>query len=173
MTEPYEERQFLPDVPRTQIGQLRPGVRNLHCTFIILDKSKFLTSIRLFTFLAPPKQINNGSKVSTCKVADESGTINLTLWNEAAEYLCPGDVCSLKGGSTSIHRGCMSLATGKNSEILKTGRIITVHPVSLFPNMSEYCREYETMFTSTKGNPSSDNQEEGTYFWLIFNSLFI
>lgn len=47
MLEPCEERQFLPEEPRTQIGSLKPGIRNIHCTFIILEKGK----ISLYYFL--------------------------------------------------------------------------------------------------------------------------
>lgn len=95
--------------------------------------------------------MNNGSVVCNLKVADESGSITLCLWNEAAEFFNAGDVCSLKCGSTSVHKGQMSLTTGRNSEILKTGRI--VHAVTRFPDMSAYNQEFEAKFPPSK-NPS-------------------
>jgi hypothetical protein len=81
-------------------------------------------------------------------VADESAAVTLCLWNEAAEYFSPGDVCSLKCGSTSVHRGQMSLTIGKNSEILKTGRI--VHSINTMPDMSAYNAEWEAKFPPSK-----------------------
>lgn len=60
-------------------------------------------------FLGPIKKVNHENQNCNAKVADESGCINLCLWNEAAEYFSPGDVCCLKQGSTSVHKGQMSL----------------------------------------------------------------
>lgn len=104
--------------------------------------------------LEPIKQVPNGNIVCNFRVADESGSIKLSLWNEAAEFFTPGDVCSVKQASTSVHKGQMSLTVGRNSEIIKTGRI--VHPISLHPDMSVYNPELEAKFPSTKHSSFSD-----------------
>ncbi|CAD5227125.1 unnamed protein product [Bursaphelenchus xylophilus] len=131
----------------TPIADLKPGVKNLNCSFIILEKSQ-------------SRMAANGHSHCQFKVADESASINLTVWDQAAEYLQPGDVCSLKSGSTSVYKGSMSLNCGKNSEVLKVGRI--VHPISLQPDMSLYNEEYDRIFSnSNKSMDDSDGLKRG------------
>ncbi|CAD5221277.1 unnamed protein product [Bursaphelenchus okinawaensis] len=134
----------------TLIAELKPGVKNLNCTFIILEKAQSRTAA-------------NGHTHCSFKVSDESGCINLTLWDEAVHYLQPGDVCSLKCGSTSVYKGVMSLNCGKNSEILKTGRII--HHMNLTPDMSAFSEEYERMYSNN--NKSMDENDCNCYANVI------
>ena len=43
-------------------------------------------------------QIKDGSIVRKCKVADKSGSITFSLWNEQAEAVEPGDILRLVKG---------------------------------------------------------------------------
>lgn len=90
----------------------------------------------------------NGHKVCTLRASDETGIINLTVWDKVADYLKPGDICSLKMGSTSVYRGMMALNCGKNSEMLKIGAF--QFPASLTPDMSLYNAEYEKTYPNSK-----------------------
>jgi hypothetical protein len=117
------------------------------------------------------RQVNNGSRVCNLQVADESGSVNLCLWNEAADYFCPGDVCSLKSASTSVHKGVMSLTMGRHSEILKTGRI--VHDIAIKPDMSAYNPEFEAKFPLSKGPSASDSHDDSNFFSCNFNNHLI
>ncbi|KAI6175847.1 SOSS complex subunit B1 [Aphelenchoides bicaudatus] len=145
MLEAYEPRQLLPDGPTIKIKELKPGVKNLNLSFIIVSKGQI-------------KQVTNGSRVCNFQVADETGSVNLSLWNDAADFFVPGDICSLKSGSTSVHKGVMSLTLGRHSEILKTGRI--VYDFSIKPDMSAYNSEYEAKFPLSKGPSASDSHDD-------------
>ncbi|KAH6931210.1 hypothetical protein HPB50_022944 [Hyalomma asiaticum] len=54
----------------TTIGQLKPGMKNLTMTFIVLD-------------IGRPIKTKDGHEVRTCRVADRSGSINISVWDEA------------------------------------------------------------------------------------------
>lgn len=104
---------------------------------------------------AAQRTASNGHSHCTVKVADESGAINLTLWDEAGEYLQPGDVCALRHGSTSVYKGVMSLNAGKNAEITKVNRIVL--GASLTPDMSAYSGELDKFFSSKAGPDDSED----------------
>lgn len=37
----------------------------------------------------------DGHEVRTCKVADKTGCINLSVWDEPGTHIQPGDICRL------------------------------------------------------------------------------
>ena len=40
----------------------------------------------------------DGHNVRTCKVADKSGSINISVWDDIGDLLQPGDICKLTNG---------------------------------------------------------------------------
>ena len=44
----------------------------------------------------------DGHNVCSCKVADKSGSINISLWDEVGDLLQIGDICKLTKGLVSI-----------------------------------------------------------------------
>ncbi len=72
--------------------------------------------------LGAPRQTQAGVSVRTVKVADPTGSINVTVWNELGDFLAPGDIYRMRNGYSSVYKGSLTMSIGKvNGEILKTG----------------------------------------------------
>ena len=62
------------------IKHLKPSMRNLVLTVIVLEQDP------------NPTITKDGHVVRNLLVADRSGKIRLSVWNEPGEYLVPGDI---------------------------------------------------------------------------------
>ncbi|XP_077544190.1 uncharacterized protein LOC144156195 isoform X3 [Haemaphysalis longicornis] len=69
----------------TTIRDLKPGMKNLSIIFIVLE-------------IGRPNMTKEGHEVRTCKVADRSGSINISVWDEPGTCIQPGDICKLTKG---------------------------------------------------------------------------
>ncbi|XP_035232297.1 SOSS complex subunit B1-like isoform X1 [Stegodyphus dumicola] len=106
----------------TNIRDIKPGMKSLNVVFIVLE-------------IGRPNMTKDGHEVRTCKVADRTASINLSVWDEPGLYVQQGDICRLSKGYASIWKGCLTLYTGKGGEIQKIGELcVTFTEV---PNMSE------------------------------------
>lgn len=105
------------------IRDLKHGMKGLNINFIVLDVGK-------------PSTTKDGHEVRTFKVADKSGSVNASVWDEPGALFQPGDICRLTKGYASYWKGCLTLYTGKGGAIHKTGEFCLVF--SEIPNMSEY-----------------------------------
>lgn len=92
----------------TPIRELKVGVKNLNLFFIVLEVSR-------------PNTTKEGHEIRTCKVADRSGTILLSLWGEPGNYIQPGDICRLTKGYVALWKCVPTLYIGKGGELVKTG----------------------------------------------------
>lgn len=59
------------------------------------------------------------SKVCNCKIKDDSGTMQLTLWNDECDTVSEGDVLKITSGWVKEWNGRMQISTGKNGKIEK------------------------------------------------------
>ncbi|UYV80685.1 K02A2.6-like [Cordylochernes scorpioides] len=82
-----------------------------------------------------PSLTKENHEVRTCKVADRSGSINLSVWDDPGNHLQPGDICKLSKGYASLWKGCLTLYTAKGGEIQKVGEFCMTFMES--PNMSD------------------------------------
>ncbi|CAC5384037.1 SOSS complex subunit B1,SOSS complex subunit B homolog,SOSS complex subunit B1-B,SOSS complex subunit B1-A,SOSS complex subunit B2 [Mytilus coruscus] len=112
MTEP----QYMP------IKEVRPSQKNINVMFIVLEIGK-------------PTRTKDGHDVRSVKVADKSGSINISIWDEAGDLLQTGDICKLTKGYSNVWKNCLTLYTGKIGEITKIGEFCL--QFSEQPNMSE------------------------------------
>ncbi|KAG8194630.1 hypothetical protein JTE90_003106 [Oedothorax gibbosus] len=92
----------------TNIRDIKPGMKSLNVLFIVLD-------------IGRPNMTKDGHEVRTCKVADRSASINLSVWDEPGLYLQQGDICRLSKGYANVWKGCLTLYTGKGGDIQKIG----------------------------------------------------
>ncbi|XP_071484521.1 SOSS complex subunit B2-like [Diadema antillarum] len=106
----------------TCIKDLRPGMKNLQVLFIVLDIEK-------------PTKTKDGHDVRSCKVADKTGSINLSVWDEIGEVVQSGDIIRLTKGYASIWRNCLTLYCGQVGKLQKVGEYCMIF--SEYPNMSE------------------------------------
>lgn len=57
-----------------------------------------LTYIEKYSILGKPTRTKDGHDVRSCKVADKSGSINISIWDETGDLLQTGDICRLTKG---------------------------------------------------------------------------
>lgn len=85
------------------LASLRPYDKNVDCRFIIV---------------CPPldiKQPKEGGTVYTILVADESGSMLATLWDEQGAAMKPGDVILMRSGLVTLFKGHLRLACKQGS----------------------------------------------------------
>ncbi|CAN7976432.1 unnamed protein product [Ixodes persulcatus] len=78
-------REGLKTMEPTTIRDLKPGMKNLSIIFIVLE-------------IGRPNMTKEGHEVRTCKVADRSGSINVSVWDEPGTCIQQGDICKLTKG---------------------------------------------------------------------------
>ncbi|CAH0546769.1 unnamed protein product [Brassicogethes aeneus] len=105
-----------------QIKDMRPGLKNINVVFIVLEVSH-------------PTLTKENREVRTFKVADSSGSINASVWDEPGQLLIPGDIVKLTKGYVSVWRNCLTLYTSKGGDLQKMGEFCMVFNEQL--NMSE------------------------------------
>ena len=95
------------------IKDVRPGLKNLTCLFIVLDIGRlsvrfdncFLARVVGYAVLilfsrctGKPTKTKDGHEVRSCRVADKTGSINVSVWDEWGELLQPGDIIKFSKG---------------------------------------------------------------------------
>lgn len=58
-------------------------------------------------------------RVCTCKIKDDSGEMDLTLWNDEVDTINQGDKLKLTDGWCKEWNGRMQASTGKNGKLEK------------------------------------------------------
>ncbi|XP_029968466.1 SOSS complex subunit B2 isoform X1 [Salarias fasciatus] len=115
MAAPTNEALFL-------IKDVKPGSKNLNIVFIVLEIGRVTKT-------------KDGHEVRSCKVADKSGSIAISVWDELGSLIQPGDIIKLTRGYASIWKGCLTLYTGRGGDLQKIGEFCMVY--SEVPNFSE------------------------------------
>lgn len=115
MSNPTNEALFL-------IKDVKPGSKNLNIVFIVLEMGRVTKT-------------KDGHEVRSCKVADKSGSIAISVWDELGTLIQPGDIIRLTRGYASIWKGCLTLYTGRGGDLQKIGEFCMVY--SEVPNFSE------------------------------------
>uniref|UniRef100_A0A0B6YV49 OB domain-containing protein n=1 Tax=Arion vulgaris TaxID=1028688 RepID=A0A0B6YV49_9EUPU len=128
-----------PDSQFVFLKDVRPGIKNLHIIFIVLEVGK-------------PTHTKDGHDVRSCKVADKTGSMNVSVWDEAGNVIQPGDICKFMRGYASLWKGGLTLYTGKIGEILKIGEFC--FNFTEIPNFSEPNPELWKMEGSQRKSPT-------------------
>ncbi|XP_076029480.1 SOSS complex subunit B1-A isoform X2 [Oratosquilla oratoria] len=119
----------------TPIRELKPGMKNVRLIFIVLEIGRSNTT-------------KDNHEVRSCKVADRTGCINISLWDEPGALLQPGDIVSLSKGYVSVFKNCLTLYVSKGGDLQKMGEFCMQFAEQ--PNMSEPNPEYSQ--TAVKGS---------------------
>lgn len=59
-----------------------------------------------------PNVTKDGHEVRSCKVADKTGSINLSVWDEPGVLLQPGDILKITKAYVSVWKNCLTLYMG-------------------------------------------------------------
>jgi replication factor A1 len=86
-----------------------------------------------------PGKFGNTRKVAEATVADETGAIILSLWDQQIGTIAKDDVIGIKNGYVSLVRGHMRLNVGKYGQLAKSDKALESTSTEL--NMSD--KEYE------------------------------
>ncbi|OGS41522.1 MAG: hypothetical protein A3K67_00975 [Euryarchaeota archaeon RBG_16_62_10] len=85
-----------------------------------------------------PGKFGNARKVAEATIADETGAIILSLWDDQIGAVAKDDVIDIKNGYVSLVRGHMRLNVGKYGSLAKSDKPLET---STALNMSD--KEYE------------------------------
>ncbi|KAL0623208.1 SOSS complex subunit B1 [Plecturocebus cupreus] len=135
----------------TQFLGVKPGLKDLNLIFIVLETGRVTKT-------------KDGHEVRTCKVADKTGSINISVWDSVDNLIQPGGIIWLTKGYASVFKGCLTLYTGRGGDLQKTGEFCMVY--SEVPNFSEPNPEYSTQQAPNKAvqnnsNPSASQPTTG------------
>ncbi|KAJ6665214.1 hypothetical protein lerEdw1_004263 [Lerista edwardsae] len=67
------------------IKDIKPGLKNLNLVFIVLEIGRVTKT-------------KDGHEVRSCKVADKTGSITISVWDEPGSLIQPGDIIRLTKG---------------------------------------------------------------------------
>lgn len=119
----------------TFVKDIKPGLKNLNLIFIVLETGRVTKT-------------KDGHEVRTCKVADKTGSINISVWDDVGNLIQPGDIIRLTKGYASVFKGCLTLYTGRGGDLQKIGEFCMIY--SEVPNFSEPNPEYVTQPSQSK-----------------------
>ncbi|XP_020380240.1 SOSS complex subunit B1-like [Rhincodon typus] len=92
----------------TYVKDIKAGLKNLNLLFIVLEIGRVTKT-------------KDGHEVRTCKVADKTGSINISVWDDVGSLIQAGDIIRLTRGYASIWKGCLTLYTGRGGDLQKVG----------------------------------------------------
>ncbi|CAH1789154.1 unnamed protein product [Owenia fusiformis] len=109
--------------------------------------------------MGKPTRTKDGHDVRSCKVADKTGCINISLWDEAGDILQSGDILRLVKGYAAMWKGSLTLYTGKVGELNKIGEFCM--QFSELPNFSEPNPEYMKLLEQQNKQRKSPTEDQG------------
>ncbi|XP_006079583.1 SOSS complex subunit B2 isoform X2 [Bubalus kerabau] len=128
--------------PPLFIKDIKPGLKNLNVVFIVLEIGRVTKT-------------KDGHEVRSCKVADKTGSITISVWDEIGGLIQPGDIIRLTRGYASMWKGCLTLYTGRGGELQKIGEFCMVY--SELPNFSEPNPDYRGQQNKGAHNEQKNN----------------
>jgi replication factor A1 len=92
-----------------KIKDLRNDMKNVSVEAKVTEKSETREVLSRFT--------DQTHKVATAVIADETGTIKLTLWNERISQVNVNDTVKVENGYVTSFKGEMQLNVGKYGKL--------------------------------------------------------
>ena len=87
------------------ISELNVGMKSVNVKGKILELSEAREVMSRFS--------NRLNRVATAVLSDDSGKINLTLWNDQIDMVKPNDAVAVENGYVTEFRGIKQLNVGK------------------------------------------------------------
>ncbi|XP_073501853.1 SOSS complex subunit B2 [Phyllobates terribilis] len=126
-----------PNDSYVSIKDIKTGQKNLNVVFIVLEIGRVTKT-------------KDGHEVRSCKVADKTGSITVSVWDEIGSLIQSGDIIRLTRGYASMWKGCLTLYSGRGGELQKIGEFCMVY--SEVPNFSEPNPDFANL--QQKANPN-------------------
>lgn len=106
-------------VPRTVAGKAEPCIMNVS---ELRDGMRSVNVQGRITSISSVRNVvtrsGQPSRVATADLADDSGTVKLTLWNENIEAVSVGDTIQVENGYVTSFRGETQLNVGRYGRII-------------------------------------------------------
>jgi len=127
----------------TLIKDIRPGVKNLNLIFIVIEVGK-------------PSKTKDGHEIRTVRVADKSGSINMSVWNDYGVNMLPGDIIRFYRGYAQVWKNQLTIYSGRVGGMEKIGEFCMLFCEA--PNMSEPNAEFIAMASKQHSDGSSKRE---------------
>ncbi|CAG0882834.1 unnamed protein product [Darwinula stevensoni] len=130
------------------IRDLKYPMKNLNLTVIVLEVGR-------------PNFTKDGREVRTCKVADKTGCVNMSVWDELGHIIKSGDILELNNAYLVAFKQCLAITVniGKGGEIHKVGEFCMLF--SETPNMSEPNPELPNQVNDKRKEKEGDSGQAG------------
>lgn len=100
------------------IKDLEPNQKSINLHVIVLEVTR-------------PNTTKDGNEVRTVRIADKTGSINLSVWNEHGSVLREGDILRLNGCFTQIWKNSLQVKISNKGQIVKCGDFMMIFNDSL------------------------------------------
>ncbi|KAI8147588.1 hypothetical protein BJV82DRAFT_352473 [Fennellomyces sp. T-0311] len=123
------------------IKDMRPLQRGINCEAIVIQKDP------------DPTVTRDGDNLHKMLIADKTGSISLTIWNNNGQVLRSGDIIQILGGECKFRKGQLQLSVSRNSKIKRIGQDTFMFVEK--PNFSE-----QTQVPQPTINPHMNPQDQ-------------
>mmetsp|Transcript_2298 Transcript_2298/g.2576 ORF Transcript_2298/g.2576 Transcript_2298/m.2576 type:complete len:155 (+) Transcript_2298:58-522(+) len=106
----------------SSIRDLRPGMKGVNVQFIVLEKGHVTTT-------------KDNNTLKQYLIADMTGAIYLSIWDDTGAPLIPSDIVELRGGFCALFKNALVLYMGRFGSLKKIGSFQMLF--SEMPNMSK------------------------------------
>ena len=122
----------------TSVRDLKPAMKNLNMVFIVLEignifhcelmsqENELKRKGKICVPTGRPNVTKDGHEVRSCKVADKSGSVNVSVWDEPGLLLQPGDLIRVSKGYVSVWKNCLTLYIGMTLSSSKVSLLIQI-----------------------------------------------
>ena len=129
---------------KEEVGNLNPGSRSLNLTVKVISKNPIREVVS--------RRVGTSHRVTEALVADETGAILLTLWDDTIESITDGDVVVVNNGYIRLFRGSMRLNIGRFGSLEASEE--DIENVNTENNMSDKQYEQERRYSGSRGDQS-------------------
>ncbi|CAM9550029.1 unnamed protein product [Lampetra planeri] len=124
------------------IKDIKAGLKNLNVVFIVLEIGRVTKT-------------KDGHEVRSCKVADKTGSMTVSVWDDIGALIQGGDILRLTRGYATMWKGCLTLYTGRGGDLQKIG---------------EFCMAFSEVPNFSEPNPDFMNQGNGSQAMPVLGS---
>ncbi|CAK8685566.1 unnamed protein product [Clavelina lepadiformis] len=126
------------------IKDLFPQAKNLQLKVIVLN-------------VGNSYKTKDGNEVRSCKVADKTGSVNLSIWGDYGNHVQPSDILSLSRCYAVLFKNSLTLYVGKFGSLTKIGEFCMTF--SEAPDLSEPNPEWIQHNQQDNKSSSSQNSQ--------------
>ena len=134
-----------------KIEELTPQTRSINLTVKVIS----INPVRDVT----SQRDGSSHRVTEALVADETGSVLLTLWDDTIDEVSEGDIYDVRNGYIRLFRGSMQLNTGRYGSLTPSDEVID--ETNEENNMSD--RQYEEEQRSYGGGRGYGGQRRQSY----------